>query len=212
MSAVECTVPYRSGFCIGLGVSSFTGEAAVRPWAFPDQARPQLNTGFTDEGAQPRTIHFEEGFIDRQDHYEAAFKASASLNVKGWGTVSPQGSLDVLYDMQLDSRTQHYVVIARFETATYNVLATSTYQPELSQRAAADLQSKGPRWWAEQYGTHFVAGYVVGGHMVGIASITSQNSQHALEVKAELQAKFGCGWLGKAKGSFEGKGNMSMVG
>ena len=69
MSASELTVPYRPGFCVGLGVSSFIGEAAVRLWAFPDVARPQLNTGTIDEGAQPRTIHFEEGFIDRKDHY-----------------------------------------------------------------------------------------------------------------------------------------------
>ncbi len=55
MSVSECKVPYRSGFCVGLGVSSFTGEAAVRPWAFPDFARPQLNTEMDEEGAQPRT-------------------------------------------------------------------------------------------------------------------------------------------------------------
>ena len=114
--------------------------------------------------------------------------------------------------MQLDSRTQHYVVIARFETATCNVVATSTYQPALSQRAAVDLEKNGPKWWAEQYGTHFIAGYVVGGHMVGIASITSQSSQHALETKAKLQAKFGCGWLGKAKGAVEWNSDTSIVG
>ncbi len=118
MSVSECKVPYRSGFCVGLGVSSFTGEAAVRPWAFPDFARPQLNTEMDEEGAQPRTIQFEEGFIDRSDHYEKALEFAASLNIKGWGTVSPQGSLEVLCDMQLNSKTQHYVVILRLQRAT----------------------------------------------------------------------------------------------
>lgn len=96
MPVSECTVPWRPGFCVGLGVSFFTGEATVRPWAFPDAARPQLNSATHEEVVQPRTVHFEEKVVDRNHQYEKALEAAASLNIKGWGIVSPQGSLDFL--------------------------------------------------------------------------------------------------------------------
>ncbi len=47
--------------------------------------------------------------------------------------------------------------------------------------------------------------------MVGVASITSQNSQLACDVKANLQAKFGHGWLGTAEGSVSHNSDTSMV-
>ena len=83
--------------------------------------------------------------------------------------------------------------------------------PQANTSQPSVRQNKGPKWWAEQYGTHFIAGYIVGGHMVGIASITSQSSQHAIEVKANLQAKLGCGGLGQAKASADATRNTSMV-
>lgn len=131
------TVPWLSNFCTGLGVSSFTGEAALKPWAFCDDARPQVNSQLDIEGVHPRIVHFEEGFQDSNvhHHYDKSLKAAASLNVMGWGA-SAQSSVEVLSDMKLDSRMQNYVVVARFETCSKNVVASSTYQPALSQRAS----------------------------------------------------------------------------
>lgn len=73
--------------------------------------------------------------------------------------------------------------------------------PRLSTYAAGLLSKIGPNKWSEQFGTHFIAGYVLGGQLVGTASFTSRSDTAATALKGSLEAKFGAFGRGQASGS-----------
>ena len=139
--------------------------------------------------------------MSNSSHYERAIKAAVSLNVKAWGPVAGHTSAEFLSDMELSSKTVHYVVVSSFETATTNVLTQQSFTPALSSFASNLLEEVGPEKWAELFDTHFIAGYVLGGLLIGKASFTSSSQAAALKLKGSLEAKFGCFGSGKAQGS-----------
>ena len=95
-----------------------------------------------------------------------------------------------MWNLRIDKHTQHYVAVSCLETASVNVVAQPTYQPVVTQRAATELSEKGPSWWAERYGTHFVAGYVMGGQMIGTASISSDSVPCVMAATNQLKKMF----------------------
>lgn len=194
-------VPWQADFAVGWGISGFSGLPALKPWAFEDSARVQLNQLEERSDAVPGNISFHQGVISSTEHYECAVRAAVSLNIKAWGPVSGQASSEFLSRLEISNKTIHYVVVSRFETATINVLTQQAFLPELSPFAATQLASIGPERWAELFGTHFIAGYVLGGLLIGKASFTSNSSTTASTIKAELEAKFGFFGTAQAQGS-----------
>lgn len=193
-------IPWRADFAVGWGISGFTGLPAPKPWAFEDSARVPLNQLQERSEAVPGNISFEQGVVSSTEDYERAVKASVSLNVKAWGPVSGQASTEFLSSLEISSKTVHYVVVSRFETSTINVLTQQTFQPTLSRFAAGLLARIGPQQWSEQFGTHFIAGYVLGGMLVGKASFSSHTHASATRLKGDLEAKFGFFGKGSAQG------------
>ena len=194
-------VPWRADFAVGWGISGFSGLPAPKPWAFEDSARVQLNQLQERSDAVPGNISFHQGVVSSTEHYERAVRAAVSLSIKAWGPVSGQASSEFLSRLEISSKTIHYIVVSRFETATINVLTQQAFMPELSPFAASQLSSIGPERWAELFGTHFIAGYVLGGLLIGKASFASSSNTAASGIKAELEAKFGFFGTAMAHGS-----------
>ena len=194
-------IPWRADFAVGWGISGFSGQPAPKPWAFEDSARLQLNQLQDPSDAVPGNIRFQQGVVSSSCDYERAIKAAVSLSVKAWGPLSGQTSADFLSSMEMNSKTVHYVVVSSFETATTNVLTQQSFSPSLSGFAAALLAEIGPDRWSEQFGTHFIAGYVLGGQLIGKASLISGSQASALKLKGSLEAKFGCFGSGQAQSS-----------
>ena len=194
-------IPWRADFAVGWGISGFSGLPAPKPWAFEDSARSQLDQLQERSDAVPGNISFQQGVISSTEDYERAIKAAVSMDVKAWGPVSGQASSEFLSSLDISSKSMHYVVVSRFETATTNIFTQQSIMPALSQFAADLLAKVGPERWAEQFGTHFIAGYVLGGLLIGKASFTSTSSAAASKMKGKLEAKFGFFGSGLASGS-----------
>ena len=194
-------VPWRADFAVGWGISSFSGAPAPKPWAFEDSARLQLNQLLECSDVVSGDISFKQGVVSSTEDYKRAIDAAGSLNVKAWGSVSAKTSVDFLSSLEINSKTVHYVVVSSFETATTNVLTQQSFMPVLSSFAAELLAKIGPGRWADQFGTHFIAGYVLGGQLVGRASFHSSSESAARGLKASLEAKFGVFGKGQASAS-----------
>ena len=182
---------WREDFAVGWGISGFSGLPAPKPWAFDEAARWQLNQLQERLDVLPGNISFQQGMICSTEDYERAIQAAVSLSVRSWGPVTGQASSELLSSLEISGKTIHYVVISRFETASTNIFTQQSVMPELSPFAAELLVQQGPQRWAEQFGTHFIAGYVLGGMLIGKASFTSSSSNAALTMKGSLEAKFG---------------------
>ena len=114
------------------------------------------------------------------------------MSTKLWGAAAHASSkLLTELELELNSRTVHYVVVCNFDTETINKLDKLKYTLTLSKSAKDLLVQVGPDKWAEQYGTHFIAGYVRGGKYLGKATITDHSTQGAREFQADMGAKFG---------------------
>ena len=196
-------IPWRADFAVGWGISGFSGLPAPKPWAFQDSDHVRLNPLQERSDAVPGNISFQQGVISSTDDYERAIKAAVSLNVKAWGPVSGQASSEFLSSLEMSSQTVHYIVVSRFETATTNIFTQQSIMPELNSFAANILASLGPERWAEQFGTHFIVGYVLGGLLIGKASFTSNSTAASSTMKGSLEAKFGFFDRGSANGSTE---------
>lgn len=165
---------------MGWGISGFSGLPAPKPWAFEDSARSQLDRLQERSDAVPGNLSFQQGVISSTEDYERAIKAAVSLNVKAWGAASGHASSDFLSSLEMGSKTVHYDVVSGFETATTNILTQQSVMPVLNEFAAGQMARVGPERWAEQFGTHFIVGYVLGGLLIGKASFTSNSHAAAL--------------------------------
>lgn len=106
--------------------------------------------------------------MSNTSHYKHALEASTSLSIKLWGSnVDAHASSKLLTELELDDKTVHYLVISNFVTESVNKLDSLENAPNLSNSAKDRLVKIGPNKWAEEYGTHFVAGYVRGGAYLG---------------------------------------------
>lgn len=183
-------VPWRADFSVGTGISDFTGLPAIKPWAFEDTAKKALNHASQPVQAVHGNITISKGIMSSTSHYKHALHASTSMSIKLWGAAAHAGS-KLLTELELNSKTVHYVVVCNFDTETINKLDELEYTPTLSNSAEDLLVKVGPDKWAEQYGTHFIAGYVRGGTYTGKATITDHSTQGAHEFQADMGAKFG---------------------
>jgi len=195
-------IPWRADFAVGWGIDGFSGLPAVKPWAFDESARVQFNKPVSPTVAAPGNIHFQQGVVSSAEHYERTVKAAAALNVKGWGAAL-QTSTDFLSSMEMSDKVVHYVVTSRFETTSLNVVTQQSVMPVLSLFAAELLAREGPSKWSEHFGSHFVAGYVLGGLLVGKASFSCRNTGDAQALTAGLEAKVGFFGSGGVSGSLE---------
>ena len=183
-------VPWRAEFSVGTGISDFTGLPAIKPWAFEDCAKKALNSADNPAEAVAGNVIVSKGIMSNTSHYKHALQASSSMSVKLWGA-NAHASSKLLTELELNARTVHYVVVCNFETETVNKLDGMDYSPALSTSARNLLLDVGPDKWAEQYGTHFIAGYVRGGTYLGKATITDSSTQSAHEFRAAMGTKFG---------------------
>lgn len=193
-------IPWRADYAVGWGISGFSGAPAPKPWAFEDSARVQLNQLPERSEVVPGNISFQQGVVSSTDDYKRAVDAAGSLSIKCWGVASGKTSADFLSSLEISSKTVHYVVVSSFETATINVLTQQSFMPVLSTYAAGLLAKIGPSRWSEQFGTHFIAGYVLGGQLIGKASFTSSSDTAAMALKGSLEAKFGAFGKGQTSG------------
>ena len=199
MSVIQ--IPWKPGFSIGTGISDFTGLPAKKPWAFEDPARNLLNRP-QPEAAVQGNVTVSKGVMSNSSHYKQALQASASMSIKLWGANAHAGS-KLMTELQLNRRTVHYVVTCNFETETVNILDRLEYVPILSTSAKDLLVRVGPDKWAEQYGTHFVSGYVRGGKYVGKATITDRSTEGLHGFQASMGAKLGAFASGSASHSVQ---------
>ena len=202
-------VPWRVDFSVGTGINDFTGLPAIRPWAFEDTAKKALNHTSQPVQAVHGNITISKGIMSNTSHYKHALHASSSMSVKLWGAAAHAGS-KLLTELELNSRTVHYVVVCNFDTETINKWDELDYTPFISKSAIELLVKVGPDKWAEQYGTHFVAGYVRGGTYTGKATITDHSTHGAHEFQADMGAKFGS--FASASGSAGAKfGHLKVI-
>lgn len=195
-------LPWRADFAVGWGIDGFSGLPAVKPWAFDESARVHFNKPVSPTVAAPGNIHFQQGVVSSAEHYERTVKAAATLDVTGWGAAL-QTSTDFLSSMEMSNKVVHYVVTSRFETTSLNVVTQQSVMLVLSLFAAELLAREGPSKWSEHFGSHFVAGYVLGGLLVGKASFSCRNTGDAQALTAGLEAKVGFFGSGGVSGSLE---------
>lgn len=192
-------IPWRDDFSVGTGISDFSGLPAPKPWAL-EESRKALNCDALHNETHGN-VSVSKGIMSNTSHYKHALEASTSLSVKLWGSnVNAHASSKLLTELEVDERTVHYVVISKFVTESVNKLDSLDNAPTLSSSAKDRLVKIGPNKWADEYGTHFVAGYVRGGAYLGKATITDHSTGGAHEFRAGMGAKFG----GFAAGSAEG--------
>ena len=183
-------VPFRSDLSVGTGISGFSGLPANKPWAFEDAGKQPLNCAPQAQEAVHGNVTVSKGVMSSTSHYKHALQATLSMSVKMWGA-GAHASSKLLIELELNKKTVHYVVVCNFETESINYLDGNDYTPVLSNSARDLLVKVGPEKWAEQYGTHFVAGYIRGGTYVGKATITDSSTEGSHEFAAEMGAKFG---------------------
>ena len=183
-------VPFRSDFSIGTGILGFSGLPANKPWAFEDAGKKPLNCAPPAQECIHGNVTVSKGVMSSTSHYKNALLATSSISVKLWGA-GAHASSKLLTELELNKKTVDYVVVCNFETESINYLDANDYIPVLSKPARDLLVKVGPQKWAEQYGTHFVAGYVRGGTYVGKATITDSSTEGSHEFAAKMGAKFG---------------------
>lgn len=182
-------IPWRADFSIGTGISDFTGLPASKPWALDEACKKPLNAA-TPSNETHVNVSVSKGIMSSTSHYKHALEASSSMGIKLWG-VNAHASSKLLTELELNERTVHYIVVSKFETETINKLDSLDFTPVLSSSAKDLLIKIGPNKWAEQYGTHFIAGYVRGGTYLGKATITDHSTGGAHEFRVAMGAKFG---------------------
>lgn len=193
-------VPWRDDFSIGTGISDFSGLPAPKPWALDDGCKKELNCDASPPHHEPHgNVSVTKGIMSNTSLYKYALEASTSLSVKLWGS-GVNASSKLLTELEIDERTAQYMVVSKFVTESVNKLDSLDKAPTLSSSAKDRLVKIGPKKWAEEYGTHFVAGYVRGGAYLGKATITDHSTGGAHEFRAGMGAKFGSFASGGAEG------------
>jgi len=143
--------------------------------------------------------------VESSSEFSELFTAGGGLSMEGWGA-SASVTVSATENMNLSTSSLTAVSSMRFLSEPIIALNPSNLDHELtlSPSAIELLETQGPDAFHERHGTHYIAGYMKGGYLIGSYTMEYESQQKAASVAASVQAKFeGAVASGGASANFE---------
>ena len=193
-------VPYQKLYVIGMGIEPNSGQSFAPALT---HGEPDLTTD--DKGV--RTINEETRQISSEDEYSSAMKAAAHLSADSpvWSA-----SAEVSAARETSASTSSLVYLSICKITTNRKLIPFDDSAVLSDPAKKLLTDK-PVEFINQHGTHFIAGFILGGTYLSQVTITTQTAKQKDELKAKLEGSYSGIVSVKGGADFEAARSSSSV-
>jgi hypothetical protein len=175
MSALR--FPYASGMELGVGVNAISGDVTT-----PAFKHNSLDVEHIDEFRNER----KRLNISSASEYREKIDASAEFHGKGFGW-SASGSVKFMKDS-----VRGLTSVVFFDSVQVKTGVTNIADPDkwILNESAVKILRKDPHKFIQNYGTHFVGGFEMGGSYVGAVTIETESSKQASELSATLSGAY----------------------